>query len=338
MKKLFLIFTLMLALLLGGCSASVKTQPQDSEKSTYPLTITDQLGREVTIDKEPEKIVSGYYISTSLLIALDLMDKTVGIESKPEKRPIYQLAAPEFLELPTVGTMKEFNMEATLALEPDLVILPVKLKDNIEALEELGITVLAINPESMDLVEEMITIVSEATDTVERGNQLIQSINTYSDKLDTVLKDVDAKSVYLGGNSEFLSTAGSKMYQDTLITLAGGNNVAGELEDSYWANISYEQLLTWNPDVIILASDAEYSKDDVLNDANIKDITAIRKKAVVAMPNNLEAWDSPVPSSVLGSLWIASELYPEKYSKEDFNKDVKEFYSTFYNFEASVNE
>ena len=338
MKKLFLIFTLMLALLLGGCSASVKTQPQDSEKSTYPLTITDQLGREVTIDKEPEKIVSGYYISTSLLIALDLKDKTVGIESKPEKRPIYQLAAPEFLELPTVGTMKEFNMEATLALEPDLVILPVKLKDNIEALEELGITVLAINPESMDLVEEMISIVSEATDTVERGNQLIQSINTYSDKLEAVLKDVDAKNVYLGGNSEFLSTAGSKMYQDTLITLAGGNNVAGELEDSYWANISYEQLLSWNPDVIILASDAEYSKDDVLNDANIKDITAIRNQAVVAMPNNLEAWDSPVPSSVLGSLWIASELYPEKYSKEDFNKDVKEFYSTFYNFEASVNE
>lgn len=338
MKKILLIFTLMIALLVGGCSASVKTQPNDSDKSTYPLTITDQLGREVTIEKEPEKIVSGYYISTSLLIALDLQDKTVGIESKPEKRPIYQLAAPELLELPTVGTMKEFNMEATLALEPDLVILPVKLKDSIEALEELGITVIAINPESMDLVQEMITIVSEATDTVERGNQLIQSINTYSDKLEAVLKDVDAKNVYLGGNSEFLSTSGSKMYQDTLIKLANGNNVAAELEDSYWANISYEQLLAWNPDVIILASDAEYSKDDVLNDANIKDITAIRNKAVVAMPNNLEAWDSPVPSSVLGSLWMASELYPEKYSKEDFNKDVKEFYSTFYNFEASVNE
>lgn len=338
MKKILLILTLMISLLIGGCSAAPKTDTKDAETSTYPLTITDQLGREVTIEKEPEKIVSGYYISTSLLIALDLEDKTVGIESKPEKRPIYQLAAPEFLELPTVGTMKEFNMEATLALEPDLVILPAKLKDSIEALEELGVTVLAINPESMDLVQEMITIVSEATNTVERGDQLTQSINTYSDKLETVLKDVVAKNVYLGGNSEFLSTAGSKMYQDTLITLAGGNNVAGELEDSYWANISYEQLLAWNPDVIILPSDAEYSKEDVLNDANIKDITAINNNAVVAMPNNLEAWDSPVPSSVLGSLWMASELYPEKYSKEDFNEDVKEFYSTFYNFEATVNE
>lgn len=338
MKKILLILTLMISLLIGGCSATPKTDTKGSETTTYPLTITDQLGREVTIEKEPEKIVSGYYISTSLLIALDLEDKTVGIESKPEKRPIYQLAAPEFLELPTVGTMKEFNMEATLALEPDLIILPAKLKDSIEALEELGVTVLAINPESMDLVQEMITIVSEATNTVERGDQLTQSINTYSDKLETVLKDVVAKNVYLGGNSEFLSTAGSKMYQDTLITLAGGNNVAGELEDSYWANISYEQLLAWNPDVIILPSDAEYSKEDVLNDANIKDITAINNNAVVAMPNNLEAWDSPVPSSVLGSLWMASELYPEKYSKEDFNEDVKEFYSTFYNFEATVNE
>ena len=341
MKRSLLTLTLLIALftlILGGCAKAPKNDDNTAENTTYPLTVTDQLGREVIIEKEPEKIVSGYYISTSLLIALDLQDKTVGIESKPEKRPIYQLAAPEFLELPNVGTMKEFNLEATIALEPDLVILPVKLKDNIDALEELGIKVIAINPESNELLHEMITIVSKATDTVERGNDLIAAINKYSEKIDTILKEVEAKKVYLGGNSEFLSTAGSKMYQNTLITLAKGENVAGEIEDAYWANVSYEQLLTWNPEVIILASDAEYGVDDVLNDENIQEVTAVQNKAVVKIPSNLEAWDSPVPSSILGSLWIASVLYPDEYSQEDFNKDVQEFYSTFYGLENITNE
>ena len=62
---------------------------------TYPVTITDHLGREVTIEKQPESFVSGYYISTSLMIALGLDDKLVGVEAKADKRNIYKLSAPE---------------------------------------------------------------------------------------------------------------------------------------------------------------------------------------------------------------------------------------------------
>mgnify|MGYP000340960508 CR=1 FL=1 len=70
-----------------------------AEKETsYPVTVTDQADRTVTIEKEPTKIVSGYYIPSSLLIALGLSDKVVGIEAKADKRPIYKLAAPELLD------------------------------------------------------------------------------------------------------------------------------------------------------------------------------------------------------------------------------------------------
>lgn len=68
------------------------------------------------------------------------------------------------------------------------------------------------------------------------------------------------------------------MYQDTLLTNAGGKNVASELTDTYWANVSYEQILTWNPEYIIIAADASYSVDDVLNDANLANCTAIKNK------------------------------------------------------------
>ena len=91
----------------------------------YPITVTDHAGREVIIDEEPQKLVSGYYISTSLLIALELDEKLVGIEAKANKRAIYKLAAPELIDLPSVGTAKEFDLEVCAALEPDLVLLPL---------------------------------------------------------------------------------------------------------------------------------------------------------------------------------------------------------------------
>ena len=115
---------------------------------TYPLTVTDQLGREVTIEKEPESLVSGYYISTSLMIALGLDEKLVGVEAKADTRNIYKLSAPEILDLPSVGTAKEFDLEGCASLNPDLVIVPAKLKDSIPAMEELGLTVLAVKPEN----------------------------------------------------------------------------------------------------------------------------------------------------------------------------------------------
>ena len=62
---------------------------------TYPLTVTDQLGREVTIETEPKTLASGYYISTSLLIALGVQDELVGVEAKADQRTIYSLSAPE---------------------------------------------------------------------------------------------------------------------------------------------------------------------------------------------------------------------------------------------------
>ena len=117
-------------------SDDVSTEAAEKETS-YPVTVTDQADRTVTIEKEPTKIVSGYYIPSSLLIALGLSDKVVGIEAKADKRPIYKLAAPELQELPNVGTAKEFDLETCASLSPDLVILPLKLKDAAKSLTEL---------------------------------------------------------------------------------------------------------------------------------------------------------------------------------------------------------
>lgn len=320
-------------LFLTGCSVNSESKTT-SENSYYPITVTDQAGREVVIESEPQRIVSGYYITSSLLIALDLDEKMVGIEDNPQKRPIYSLCNPDLNELQTVGSVKEFDIEACLSTNPDLVIIPMKLRDVADTLEELGLDVIVVNPESHELVNEMAEVVAAATNTVDRGNELTAFINTTKDMLDSVTEGTEPVTVYLGGNSDFLSTAGGGMYQNDMISAAGGINVAGDIDDTYWVETSYEQVLAWNPDYIILAANAEYTVEDVLNDENLAVLDAVINGNVYKLPSDIEAWDSPVPSGILGSVWIANILYPELISDETSEGLIREFYETFYDCEA----
>ena len=75
------------------------------------------------------------------------------------------------------------------------------------------------------------------------------------------------------------------MYQTDLIALAGGYNVASEIEDSYWVDISYEQVLAWDPEYIILTSDADYTVEDVLNNENLVSCKAVVNGNVYQMPS-----------------------------------------------------
>lgn len=315
----------------AGETVEATASPEEAA-AAFPVTVTDQAGRSVTIESEPQRIVSGYYISTSLLIALGQTDKLVGIEAKADTRPIYSLSAPQLLELPNVGSAKEFDLEGCAALEPDLVILPLKLKDAAETLSGMGIPVLLINPEDQELLTETISLVGTATGSTALADELLAFSDDETAQLETMMADVERPTVYLAGNSDLLSTAGDAMYQSDMIRLAGGQNVAAEITDTYWAEVSYEQILDWNPDYIILASDASYTCEDVLSDEALASCAAVQNGNVYQIPGDAEAWDSPVPSGILGSVWLASILHPEVMSTEDANAVMGNYYDTFYHF------
>ena len=298
----------------------------------YPITVTDQADRQVTIQQEPQRIITAYYITSSLLIALDLDERIVGIENNPEKRAIYGLSAPELLELPQIGTAKELDIEAVMALEPDLLILPMKLKNTVPTLEELGLTVLIVDPEDQQRLNGMIRLVGQAANKNEQAENILSWIDSQQKFLRQELPDILIPTVYLAGNSSMLKTAGDAMYQADMIRLARGANVAAAIEDTYWAEIDYEQLLAWNPEYIILAAEATYTVEDVLADPNLADCKAVVAGNVYRLPNQAEAWDSPVPGSILGAIWLANILHPDKISDAECTTRMNEFYETFYHF------
>lgn len=346
-QALSLVLTLALALALTACGGAASSVAAASPAPSVPkaaaslpggpVTVTDQAGREVTIEGDVERIVSCYYISSSACIALGLKDRMVGIEAKAGERPIYQMAAPELMQLPSVGSAREFNMEACIELAPDLVLLPKRLQDNAETMAGLGIPVLLVSPESHEDLVEMIRLIGAATGTRQAADALIAYYSTELQAIADLAAGTETRpSVYMGGNSSYLSTAPTGMYQATLIEAAGGANAAADIEGDNWTDVSYEQLLEMNPDVILIPAEASYTRDELIADPQLAGLTAVAGGAVYQMPSDFEAWDSPVPSCVLGIKWALAVLHPEVYTMEEMRQDAAAFYAEFYGAEIDT--
>ena len=326
MKKLS---CLLLALALILCVLAAHAEP---------IELVDQTGRAVTLESVPERIVSGYYISTSACIALGLTDRMVAIEAKAATRNIYKLAAPQLLELPNVGTAKSFDLEACLAAEPDLVILPKRLSDAADALAEFGIPALLVDPEDAQRLNDMLLLIGQVRGEVlgepKRAQDLMDFIDGHLDDLAQTLslQDITPVTAMLLGNSDRMTCAAADMYQSTVLSQAGAVNAVQELTGGDFAAFSYEELLVWNPQVIIVPPEAAYTVEDILSDPELAAIDAVQNGAVYQMPRDFEAWDSPVPSGVLGTLWLASTLYPDAYPRELYIQAAKDLYETFYGF------
>lgn len=296
------------------------------------LTLADQAGREVTIEEEPQRIVSGYYISTSACIALGLTDRMVAIEAKAGTRPIYALAAPGLLSLPSVGTAKAFDLEACLAAKPDLVLLPKRLADAADALGEFGVPALLVDPEDAERLTGMIEMIGAATGADERASDLIGFIDEALAACQGALSGEAPVTALLLGNADRMTCATGDMYQSAVLAQAGAVNAAGSLAGGSFAAISYEELLALDPQAIFVPAEAAYEVSDVPSDPELSALRAVQSGAVYQMPRAFEAWDSPVPSGVLGALWLASTLRGDRYGEALYRAAAASFYKTFYGF------
>ena len=345
-KKLFLrlaslALALTLALGCAGCaaapasgsgSASASAPASQPAGEAEGLTLTDQAGRTVELAAPAGTVVSGYYISTYAVLALGKADAIVGLEKKADTRSLYQMAAPELIEKPGVGTMKEMDVEAVAALEPDLVILPAALTDYADTLAELGIPALVVAPESHEALVEMIELLGKALGAEEAAAALTGYYDEQLERMAALTEGAEKPTVYMASNSSYLSCAPAAMYQNYLVETAGGVNAAASLEGDYWTEVSYEDILAMAPEVIVVPSGAEYTAADVLADAQLAGVPAVENGKVYQMPAGLEEWDSPIPSGILGCLWLTSVLHPEQYPFEEFVADAADFYQTFYGF------
>lgn len=300
-----------------------------------PRTITDMAGRPVFIKDPVNKIVTTFKPSSLCVLSLGLAHKLVGIDTHSRQDRLQQAVFPDVEKLTGVGSKTMgINFETLVSLKPDLVIL-YSQKDGLalaDRLDTLNIPSIVIIPETFDSIKDSLRVIALAAGAPERSRLL-------ENRMDEILKflfrrlaglsEDQKKTGYFASSRGIFSTTTGNMLQNEIFNTAGVNNVSGHLT-GYFQDISPEQLVKWNPDIMVLSQHMKKSETHRLSGKALQKITAVSRKNVYQCPSSLAPWDFPSPLSVLASLWIAQKVYPERFSDVEFENKADEFHQALF--------
>lgn len=302
--------------------------------SAQARTITDMVGRSVDVPDKVERIVSAYAPATLFILCAGLGDRMVGADSHADKQSLFN-AVMQGRSFGKVGNRTSgLNLEAIVALKPDLVIL-YSQKDGrtiADKLEKLGIASLIIKPESIDDMKHILTLLAEATGTRAKVDKVVAAMDDMLRTARERTKDIAPEqraSVYYSAPQGPMTTVSGEMLQTEMIELAGAFNPSRELE-GFFQRISPEQFVKWNPDVLVYSRRLSPKRLDIFEGEQFATVPAVRDNRLYRFPSRMAPWDFPSPMSVPGVLWIAKKTYPERFADVDMGKRTAAFYDTIF--------
>jgi iron complex transport system substrate-binding protein len=306
-KLAIFVTAMVLVLVAAGCSPSQqgteKAGHDQHASGSYPVTVTDQTGQKVTLKKEPKRIVSLMPHMTEIAYALGEGNHVVGVTTNDDYPK-------QVKKLPKVGDMN-INAEKVVELKPDLVLAsPNNDPKTIDKLRKLGLPVLVYEGTNLKEVFQSIETVGQAVHAEKKADQVIAEMKKEQKEAQQVAKSVadnQMAKVWLEVSPD-LFTGGKGTFMDELITLAGGKNVAGNIQG--WKQVSGEKVVQWNPDVILMTHPDE---KEVKKRSGWKNIDAVKKNRVHVLDTNLVS--RPGPRITDGLLEISKALYPKEFKK-----------------------
>lgn len=300
-------------------------------------TVTDSAGRTVALPGTIERIVVTCYGGAAHEVAV--LGAAEKIVAQPSDRIFRQFLKmyPRFREIPDAGSFDNVNLERILALRPDLVVAGVVSPQGNRKIARLGIPVFVVAVGRADiplLMKEFLTL-GQMLGAEGCAAELVAAWQTklgWIEKRLSAVPETCRKKVFYAshGSVSPLNTGGRGSWGHHFITAAGGVNVAASLGPSQ--EMTVEQLLVWDPDVIVV-SHSRAAQDPVaaiLTNPKLASIKAIRENAVYRCPVGAFWWDRPSPEAVLGILWLGRTLYPERLADIDLKQEARDFYRRFY--------
>ncbi|MCP3872845.1 MAG: ABC transporter substrate-binding protein [Desulfobacteraceae bacterium] len=293
--------------------------------------ITDMAGRRITIDSDVNRIVTSFKPATLCILSLGLQDKLVGVDTSSLRDKLNLSVFPGIADLPGVGSKAMgLNYESIMSLSPDLIILYAQKdgKELAKQFEKINIPAIIILPENFDGIKTSLKIIAMAVGEPERSLNVEKAMDYVMglvEKRVAAIPQNRKKTAYFASPRGLYSTATGNMLQDEMFTKAGLINVAHDLE-GYFQDISPEQFVKWNPDMVILSQHSKSKIIRKLNNPAIKNVEAIKTKTVYKSPSTLSPWDFPSPLSALGTLWLANRAYPEFFDTLDLLKETDRFH------------
>lgn len=295
---IFVIFLSLLVGLVAGC------QPQ-----FQPGTYTDDDGRSVSIDKVPERIVSHLPSITETLFALGLGKRIVGVSDYGDY--------PEEAKLkPSVGAYFSPSIESIVALEPDLVLTDGHSKNILTQLDTLGITYIVIDPETIDGIFDNIELLGKVTGTEVNAEKLIKAMKKDMSRVLNAVKGAPRIRVFHVLDATDMNnpwTAGPGSFVDSLITMAGGENIAAEAVGA-WVQFSIEEVVSSDPEIILLPGKhgtAFTSPEMLKGHLAWRETTAVKQDRIYIVDTDLT--NRPGPRIIQGLEEIARIIHPERF-------------------------
>lgn len=291
----------------------------------------DMLGNSVTLPKKVYRLVSLDSMIAQFVFAIEAQDLFVSARLGPAiKGPALVKIYPRASQIKDPGSADSANVEYLLSVRPDLVV----SSDGkmIEKIKEVGIPVYLFDKESPENIMKCISILGALlgkSEKAEEVNSYLRSNLSYIEEKTSSIASENRPKVYIAG-SELFRTFGKDFFQTFMVENAGGVSVSAGTSGGK-VDISLEQLLLWNPDVIILTPYTPESVEDILSNPSLATLKAVKDKKVYKMPTYIVSWDTPVPESFLGTMWIANKIYPQEVAF-DMEKEIKEFYLEVYSF------
>ena len=339
MKRMVILF-LILSLLLCACGQAGVTPSVETRE------FTDSTGRTVALPASITKLAISGPLSQIYILPL-AGDMLVGVstayaEDAQSYLPAYIYEKAEIGQL--YGGKGEMDLEALLAAAPEVVIdigEPKKTTaEDLTALtEQTGIPFIHIDA-TVAAAPEAYRTLGRLLDREEKAEELaVWCEDTYA-MIDGMMKQVDADGarktlLYCLGDKGVNVIARGSFHGETINFMSDNLAVVEDVVSSGAGNeVDLEQILLWDPDVIIFAPDSCY--EDIASSEQWQSIGAVSRDAFYKTPSGPYGWLSSPPAvqRYLGMLWLGELLYPE-YAEYDLQEQVTEYYSLFYGCELT---
>lgn len=295
--------------LSGGAPVTEVVAPTKAPTEVPSMTYTDSLGRAIALEAPPQRVVSLAPSNTEILFAVGAGSQVVG-------RDEFSDYPPEAASIASIGgSFGEYNVEAILALEPDLVLAAeINPPELVQQLEDLGLIVYYLgNPTT---IEEMYTnLETVASLTGHDVTELVDSLKVRVAAVDEKIAPLSSRiPVFYEIDATDPTkpwTYGPGTFGDLLISRAGGYNIGGIASDPY-PQLSLEQIVAANPSVIILGDSMwGVTVDSVKARPGWEAIEAVKSNSIFPFDDNLVS--RPGPRLVDGLEQLAKLLHPELF-------------------------
>lgn len=328
-----IILILMMAVLsLTACGGNNVSSGEGETK-----TVTDCIGREVEIPKDPQRVACLYAPTAHTMAMLDEEEKIVGAPRGVKSDVLMQMKYPEITEVAVPHQEGSINAEELLRIDTDLILVGRSIAENegeTEKLDEVGIPYMVIDYENIEELENSIIVMGKIFNKEKKAQSYIDFAHETEKIVEEKLGNVNEKEkpqVYHSVNEairtdEAGGICAEIMDEAGVTDISASEGIKAEGDKTY---VTLEEIYKWDPDAIINneSSVTEY----MLTDSKWEGLTAVKNKKVYTLPVGASRWCHPGSIEAhMGILAVAEMFYPEKFKDFDMKSYVADYYEEYF--------